>query len=52
LRTIPHIGRLLCASIDDLLISSDHLIVVQKQAESIRGKIAQSGLPVLDLLNA
>jgi GDP-mannose 6-dehydrogenase len=52
LQTIPHIGRLLCASIDDLLASSDHLVVVQKQVEDIRIKIGQSGLPVLDLLSA
>jgi len=52
LQTIPHIGRLLCSSIDDLLASSDHLVVVQKQVEDIRTKIGQSGLPVLDLLSA
>jgi GDP-mannose 6-dehydrogenase len=52
LQTIPHIGRLLCRSIDDLLASSDHLVVVQKQNEEIRAKIGRSGLPVLDLLSA
>ena len=52
LQTIPHIGRLLCRSIDDLLASSDHLVVVQKQGEEIRAKIGRSGLPVLDLLRA
>ncbi|HEY3457531.1 MAG TPA: nucleotide sugar dehydrogenase [Bryobacteraceae bacterium] len=52
LQTIPHIGRLLCRSIDDLLASSDHLVVVQKQGEEIRTKIGRSGLPVLDLLSA
>ena len=52
LQTIPHIGRLLCRSIDDLLSSSDHLVVVQKQGEEIRAKIGRSGLPVLDLLSA
>jgi GDP-mannose 6-dehydrogenase len=52
LQTIPHIGRLLCRSIDDLLSSSDHLVVVQKQREEIRAKIGRSGLPVLDLLSA
>jgi GDP-mannose 6-dehydrogenase len=52
LQTIPHIGRLLCRSIDDLLASSDHLVVVQKQGEEIRTKIGRSGLPVLDLLRA
>ncbi len=52
LQTIPHIGRLLCRSIDDLLASSDHLVVVQKQGEEIRAKIGRSGLPVLDLLSA
>ena len=52
LQTIPHIGRLLCRSIDDLLASSDHLVVAQKQGEEIRAKIGRSGLPVLDLLSA
>jgi GDP-mannose 6-dehydrogenase len=52
LQTIPHIGRLLCSSIDDLLASSDHVVIVQKQTGEIRDKIARSGLPVLDLLNA
>ena len=32
LQTIPHIGRLLCPSIEDLLASSDQLVVVQKQS--------------------
>lgn len=52
LQTIPHIGRLLCSSIEDLLGWSDQLVVVQKQAEAMSGKIARSGLPVLDLLSA
>jgi GDP-mannose 6-dehydrogenase len=52
LQTIPHIGRLLCSSVEDLLGWSDHVVVVQKQAEMIRGQIAKSGLPVLDLVSA
>ncbi len=52
LQTIPHIGRLLCSSVEDLIEWSDQLVVVQKQAEPIRGQIAKSGLPVLDLVSA
>lgn len=51
LETIPHIGRLMESSLDDLLAWADHIIVAQKPSESVASKIKSSGLPVLDLIN-
>jgi GDP-mannose 6-dehydrogenase len=51
LQTIPHIGRLLSASIESLLEWSDHLILAQKQGDAMTQTIRASGLPVLDLVN-
>jgi GDP-mannose 6-dehydrogenase len=51
LQTIPHIGRLLCSSVEEVLGWADHLIVAQKQAQPVSAKIAASGLPVLDLVS-
>jgi GDP-mannose 6-dehydrogenase len=51
LETIPHIGRLLTGSLDEILGWADHLVVAQKQARAARARIQASGLPVLDLVN-
>jgi GDP-mannose 6-dehydrogenase len=51
LQTIPHIGRLLSASLESLLEWSDHLILAQKQGDAMTQTIRASGLPVLDLVN-
>jgi len=49
LNAIPHIGRLLDASIDPLLGWAQHLVVTQRLPESLVERIARSGLPVMDL---
>lgn len=49
LNAIPHIGRLLTRSLDELIRASDHLIVAQKPAEALARRMRESGLPVLDL---
>jgi GDP-mannose 6-dehydrogenase len=52
LQTIPHIGRLMQPALEDLLGWADHLVLAQKQTAATTAKIAASGLPVLDLVNA
>jgi len=49
LNAIPHIGRLLDNSIDDLLVWAQQLVTTQRPAPAIAERIMQSGLPVLDL---
>ena len=51
LETIPHIGRLLKGSLDEVLEWADHLVVAQKPAPETTRRIQASGLPVLDLVN-
>ena len=46
---LPHIGKLLVKSIDDLLSSSDTLVIAQKPSAAILGQLTASGLPILDL---
>ena len=46
---LPHIGRLMAPSLDDLLNWSKQLILAQKPSEEDREKILNSGLPVLDV---
>jgi GDP-mannose 6-dehydrogenase len=52
LQSIPHIGRLMQPSVENLLEWADHLVLAQKQGGAMADKIAASGLPVLDLVNA
>jgi GDP-mannose 6-dehydrogenase len=47
---LPHIGRLLTRSLDDLISSSDTLVIAQKPSAHALEKMTASGLPVLDLL--
>lgn len=49
LETIPHIGRLLTSSLNELLAWADHLVVAQKQNSVAAARIEASGIPVLDL---
>jgi GDP-mannose 6-dehydrogenase len=49
--TIPHIGRLLTGSLDQILEWADHLVLAQKQNIETMHRIQASGLPVLDLTN-
>jgi GDP-mannose 6-dehydrogenase len=51
LETIPHIGRLLTGSLDQILGWADHLILAQRQSPATVYRIRASGIPVLDLMN-
>jgi GDP-mannose 6-dehydrogenase len=50
LETIPHIGRLLTGSLEQILAWADHLVLAQKQTASAMLQIHASALPVLDLV--
>jgi GDP-mannose 6-dehydrogenase len=50
LNAIPHIGRLLDNTLDDLLSWSDYLVVTQKPSAEIAAQLAASCLPILDLV--
>jgi GDP-mannose 6-dehydrogenase len=50
LETIPHIGRLLTGSLDQILAWADHLVLAQKQTAGAMEQIQASALPVLDLI--
>ena len=50
LETIPHIGRLLVSDLDQILGWADHLVLAQKQNAEIMGRISESGLRALDLV--
>jgi GDP-mannose 6-dehydrogenase len=51
LNAIPHIGKLLHTTIEDLLSGCDHLILAQKPTPDAAAKIMSSGLPVLDVVS-
>jgi GDP-mannose 6-dehydrogenase len=51
LETIPHIGRLLTGSLDQILAWADHLVLAQKQTAPAMDQIQASGIPVLGLVN-
>jgi len=51
IETIPHIGRLLTSSLDQILAWADHLVLAQKQTAGAMQQIQASGLPVLGLVN-
>ncbi len=51
LETIPHIGRLLTGSLDQILAWADHLVLAQKQTAQAMEQIQASGLPMLGLVN-
>jgi GDP-mannose 6-dehydrogenase len=51
LNAIPHIGKLLDATLEDLLRECDHLILAQKPTPDAVSKIMASGLPVLDVVS-
>jgi GDP-mannose 6-dehydrogenase len=52
LNAIPHIGRLLDNTLDDLLEWAQYLVVTQKPSAEVSQQIARSGLPVLNLVGA
>jgi len=46
---IPHIGKLLVGSVEELLACSDGIVIAQKPSAAMRAKLEASGLPLLDL---
>jgi GDP-mannose 6-dehydrogenase len=46
---LPHIGKLLVSSIDDLLSSSDTLVIAQKPTPAALAQMKEAGLQILDL---
>jgi GDP-mannose 6-dehydrogenase len=50
LETLPHIGRLLAASLDQILGWADHLVLAQKQGGETSERIRASGIPTLGLM--
>jgi len=46
---LPHIGRLLTHSLDDLIASSGVLVIAQKPAPAALNQMTASGLAILDL---
>jgi GDP-mannose 6-dehydrogenase len=51
LESIPHIGRLLAANLEQVLGWADHLVLAQKQSAATMELIRDSGLPVTGLVN-
>ena len=50
LQQIPHIGALLDGSLDQTLGWADHLVLAQKLSPALEAQVAQSRLPVTDLV--
>ena len=46
---LPHIGRLLTRSLDDLISSSDALVIAQKPTVAALAQMKASGLKIIDL---
>lgn len=46
---LPHIGKLMVQSTEELLNSVDALIIAQKPAPQVRQQLEASGLPIVDL---
>lgn len=51
LETIPHIGRLMEPSLEELLGWASHIVLAQQPSAETRAKITASQLPVLDLFD-
>jgi len=49
LNAIPHIGKLLTGSFEELSGWADHLVITQKPSKELAAAIRKSGKPVLDL---
>ncbi len=50
LNAIPHIGKLLSPSLDELLANSEHVILAQKPTADAITRIQSTGLPVLNVV--
>ena len=46
---LPHIGRLLTRSLDELISSSDALVIAQKPSPTTQAQMVASGMKILDL---
>lgn len=46
---VPHIGKMVTASIDGMLAESEMVVITQKPDEAAMAKLKASGLPLLDL---
>lgn len=46
---VPHIGKLVAASVDAMLAESEMVVITQKPDEAMSQKLKDSGLPLLDL---
>ncbi len=51
LESIPHIGRLLAGSLEQVLTWADHLVLAQKQSAETMQVIQASGIPMMALVN-
>jgi GDP-mannose 6-dehydrogenase len=51
LNAIPHIGKLLDASLEEMLLKCDQVILAQKPTPDATSKLMESGLPVLDVVS-
>jgi GDP-mannose 6-dehydrogenase len=51
LESIPHIGRLLAANLEQVLGWADHLVLAQKQSDETMQVIGASGIPLMALVN-
>jgi len=52
MQAIPHIGRLMCSPLEELLGWAEHVVVAQKPSSEMRERLLASGLPLVDLVGA
>ena len=52
LQQIPHIGRVLTNSADELIGWAEHLVLAQKPSPELAARVKASGLPVTDLVGS
>ena len=52
MNAIPHIGRLMCSPLQELLDWAETIVVTQKPSAEMRAALLASGLPLLDLTGA
>ena len=52
MQAIPHIGRLMCSPLEELLRWAEHVVVAQKPSSEMRERLLASGLPLVDLVGA
>jgi GDP-mannose 6-dehydrogenase len=52
LNAIPHIGKLMVRSLDELLAWSQHIVITQRPPRDLKDKLLGAGVPVLDVAGA